>query len=523
MANRVKEMQTVRAILQLMHRQVSLNNISKQLHLARRTVRKYAKIARRSSYPLDDLLALDDPSLCAVMYPPAAPVAPDINSRCAYFLSRMHYYADELKRRGVTRQLLWKEYQQDYPVGYSYSQFCYLLAQHQRIKQATMHFEHQPADKVLYDFAGGKMHYTDPETGEVKAVPVLIGVLPFSGYSYAIALDNATLPQLAKGLNKAVTWFGGITRYAKFDNMTQVVKRTCRYEPLFTEMINQWAMYYGIGLLAARVRKPRDKPHVENEVKLVYQRIYAPLRDRVFFSLAELNTAIEDQLHMHHDEPFQQESFSRRQLFESQEKPLLAALPTRLYELKHKVQAKVCQDYHIILGEDWHHYSVPYPYIGKLLDVIYDTDTVEIYHLHERVALHRRSFKRRGWTTLKEHMPEAHQKIYEQRGWNKDDFLRKAASIGPDTYGFMEALFQSRTFTEQCFQASLGIMRLAKTYGPERLNAACKRALAFHTYSYRIIHTILSNNMDKEELSPAQGDLFQIPEHENVRGSSAYG
>lgn len=280
-----------------MHRQVSLNNISKQLHLARRTVRKYAKIARRSSYPLDDLLALDDPSLCAVMYPPAAPVAPDINSRCAYFLSRMHYYADELKRRGVTRQLLWKEYQQDYPVGYSYSQFCYLLAQHQRIKQATMHFEHQPADKVLYDFAGGKMHYTDPETGEVKAVPVLIGVLPFSGYSYAIALDNATLPQLAKGLNKAVTWFGGITRYAKFDNMTQVVKRTCRYEPLFTEMINQWAMYYGIGLLAARVRKPRDKPHVENEVKLVYQRIYAPLRDRVFFSLAELNTAIEDQLH----------------------------------------------------------------------------------------------------------------------------------------------------------------------------------------------------------------------------------
>jgi len=135
MANRVKKMQTVRAILQLMHRQVSLNKIAGQLHLARRTVRKYAKIARKSSYQLDELPALDDPSLCAVMYPPAAPVAPDINSRCAYFLSRMQYYAKELKRTGVTRQLLWKEYQQDYPVGYSYSQFCHLLAQHQEYQE----------------------------------------------------------------------------------------------------------------------------------------------------------------------------------------------------------------------------------------------------------------------------------------------------------------------------------------------------------------------------------------------------
>jgi hypothetical protein len=141
MANRVKEMQTVRAILQLMHRQVSLNQIAGQLQLARRTVRKYAKLARDSSYQLDELLALDDPSLCAVMYPPAAPIAPDINSRCNYFLSRMQYYAGKLKRTGVTRQLLWKEYQRDYPVGYSYSQFCHLLAQHQRIKQVTMHFE----------------------------------------------------------------------------------------------------------------------------------------------------------------------------------------------------------------------------------------------------------------------------------------------------------------------------------------------------------------------------------------------
>ncbi|WP_431213382.1 Mu transposase domain-containing protein [Puia sp. P3] len=327
----------------------------------------------------------------------------------------------------------------------------------------------------------------------------------------------------AKGLNKCVAWFGGVTRYAKFDNLAQVVKRSCRYEPIFTEMIQQWAMYYGIGLLAARVRKPRDKPHVENEVKLVYQRIYAPLRDRVFFSLAELNAAIEGQLHQHHNEPFRQETFNRRQLFESQEKPLLAALPATLYELKHKVQAKVCQDYHVILGEDWHHYSVPYQYIGKQLDVIYDTDTVEIYHLHQRVALHRRSFKRRGWTTLKEHMPEAHQKIHEQRGWNKDDFLKKAATIGPDTHAFLEALFQSRTFTEQCFQASLGVMRLAKIYGPKRLEAACRRAIAFGTYTYRIIHTILHNNVDKEELPTVQGNLFQIPEHENVRGSDAYG
>jgi hypothetical protein len=241
-----------------------------------------------------------------------------------------------------------------------------------------MHFQHKPADVMMVDFAGDSLSYVLKETGEVISCPVLVCVLPYSGYSYVSALVNASLVHVVKALNECLNYFQGVPHSFKSDNMKQIVTKSCRYEPTFTDMMQQWALHNNIALLAARVRKPKDKASVENEVKLTYQRIYAPLRDKVFFSLEELNRSIKEQLAAHHQLPFQKKAYNRYECFIKEEKPLLQSLPLNIYVIKHYAEAKVQKNYHITLGEDWNHYSVPFIYIGKKVNAIYDSATKSI-------------------------------------------------------------------------------------------------------------------------------------------------
>jgi Transposase and inactivated derivatives len=281
-----------------------------------------------------------------------------------------------------------------------------------------MRIIHQPAQQVMVDFAGDQLCYVDRDTGAIVYCPVLVAVLPFSDYTYAIALPDAAIPQVITALNGCLRFFGGVPFSLKTDNMKQVVNKPCRYEPVFTEALQQWGNFYNIALLTTRVARPRDKGSVENEVKITYRRIYAPLRNQTFYSLQELNTAIANQLTEHNQKLFQRKDYSRLQLFKEREQALLQTLPIQDFVLKHRAQAKVQKNYHITLGEDWHHYSVPYAYIGKTVVAIYDSDHVEIYYQFQRIALHRRSYKKHGFTTLAEHMPEGHLHYFEQKRYS---------------------------------------------------------------------------------------------------------
>ena len=437
-----------------------------------------------------------------------------------YFLSGIEYFLSELNRTDVTRYLLWEEYKKDNTNGYSYSQFCDLLTQYRKVHEATMHFEHKPAEVMMVDFAGDSLNYVDKESGEIIKCPVFVAVLPYSSYSFAIALCDATQANVIKALNSCLAYFEGVPQSIKCDNMKTAVSKSNRYEPVFTDTIMQWAHHNNTGLLAARVRKPKDKASVENEVKLVYQRIYAPLRDKVFFSLSELNSHIVEQLKIHHQKCFQQKDYSRMECFINHEKKLLQPLPHEKFVIKHVINAKVQKNYHIVLGEDRHYYSVPFSFIGKTVNTIYDTDTVEIYYEHKRIALHTTSFKPHGFTTIKEHMPESHQRYSEQKGWTPDYFIEQARKIGASTHLYIEKVLKSKSFTEQTYNACMGIMRLAKSYSSARVEAACKRALSGHSYNYTTINNILTHNLDTIE--PEELLLFRMPEHDNVRGPKAY-
>jgi transposase len=519
MSNKMITMQQVRSIIGYLLQGYTLRAICRALPLSRPTITVYA--ARLQSHPasLKELQSMSDGELSAIVYQPLKPVCED--DRKADFIARVDYFLKELKRTGVTRLLLWQAYRKRYPSGYSYTQFCVLLSTYSNVVNPSMRFDYQPAETMMIDFTGEMMSYVDKDSGEIINCPVLVCVLPYSGYSFVKALPNATLPHLMNALNDCLLFFGGAPHSLKTDNMKQIVSKPSRYEPAFTEAFTQWAQHNNIALTTARIAKPKDKAPVENEVKITYRRIYAPLRDSSFFSLEALNQAIAHQLNNHHNQHFQKKDYSRKDCFDKEEKHLLQPLPPSPFVIKHRVQAKVQKNYHITLGEDWHHYSIPYQYIGKTLTAVYDTDIVEIYFQHQRIALHKRGYKKHGYTTLKEHMPHGHQLYFEQRGWTADYFLKQAEAVGVSTKQYIEYLLKGKHFTEQTYNACLGIMRLAKQYGNDRLEAACTRALTGGIYTYRTIDNILKNNLDKQALS-IQTDLFKTPPHDNLRGAEAY-
>ncbi len=514
-------MQQIRALIQLLEKGLSLRAIAVQLGLSRQPVTFYAARLKTSSYSFSELRQLTDEELAKIVYGPVAePKLSDPERRQA-LIERMEYFVSELKRPGVTRMLLWEEYRKESVNPYGYTQFCILFKQVVSLTQATMHLVHRPGEMMMVDFAGDKMSYVDRATGEIILCPVLIVVLPFSKYSFTMALDNATIPQVIKGLNSCVDYFDGVPFSLKTDNMKQVVTKSCRYEPLFSQALQEWALHYNITLLATRVAKPRDKGAVENEVKIAYQRIYAPLRDEVFYSINELNLAIQKQLILHNRKHFQLKDHSRMELFEAEEKNLLQSLPSEPFVIKHRVMAKVQKNYHITLGENYHHYSVPFRFIGKDVTAVYDTDQVEIYYQHERIALHRRSYKKHDFTTVGDHMPDGHKNYREQLGWTASYFLDQASRIGPSVQEYIDHVLKARAYTEQTYNACRGILRLHIQYGPERVQAACTRALNGNVFNYRTIQNILITHRDELGSGPQQ-DLFQVPEHPNLRGPDAY-
>lgn len=513
-------MHKIRQILLFLERGVSQRSIEKEVKISRRTIALYLGKFLRTGVDLSELLKRSDEQLEQLIGLKKPVVPEDVDPRKVHFDSLVEYFNKELGRTGVTRLLLWEEYIKEYPCGFQYSRFCELLQDHIRLNNAVMHFVHQPAKLLEVDFAGDMLHYVDAATGELIACPVYVAVLPFSGYGYVEALPDAKLPQVVKALNHTLDYLGGVPLSVKSDNMRQWVSKSCKYEPVFTDMLETWANHNNIALLAARPYKPKDKPSVENNVKITYRRIYAALRNEIFHSLAELNKAIREKLDLHHQINFQKKIFSRQELFDAQEKALLQPLPESAYHIRHYTKAKVQKHYHVLVGEDWHFYSVPYRYIGKEVRISYCADTVEIYHDMQRIAVHTRNYTSHGYTSIKEHMPERHQAITRQRGWSPEYYLKKAGDNGPHTLEFFKKVMDSKLVIDQSYTACLGLLRLLGAYGAVRMEAACKRGLRGYKFSYGAIKKILDNNMDllEEESVPE----LRIPVHANLRGPEAY-
>lgn len=482
---------------------LSERQIAASLSIARSTVQECLRRIREAELPWSALGALDDSALQARLYPvesvaPSFPL-PDF--------ARIHA---ELARKGVTRRLLWQEYRTAHPDGCEYSAFCDHYRAFCATQDAVLRQTHAPGDKLFVDYAGLTAKVVDRATGEILPAQIFVAVLGHSGYTYAEATWTQTAADWIGAHVRAFHFFGGSPAAIVPDNLKSGVTKPDRYDPDLNPAYQEFARHYGLAILPARVRKPRDKAPVEGGVLLVERWILARLRDAVFFSLAALNDAIRALLSELNAKAFQKREGSRMSVFAA-EQAALRALPPSAYEYASWKKAKVHLDYHV--ETERRYYSVPHALIGKTVDLRLTASGVEIFHRGQRVAVHRRSSLRGSFTTVAAHRPPRHQAVVEL---SHERLLRDAERIGVATAAVIRQQIHGRVHPEQTLRRSLGILRLARDFDPARLEAAAERALALGSTSYRTLRALIQ--------APVQTAIpgLSIPAHENLRGPSYY-
>jgi transposase len=502
-------MHNIRDVLRLTAAGMSSRKIAASLSIGATTVIDCLHRARRAglAWPLPD--EIDDAILEVRLYPPRPTTK---EQRPLPNWAEVHR---ELKRPGVTLELLWQEYREQYPDGYSYSRFCDLFREWEKRVSPTMRQTHIAGEKMFVDYAGTKVQVIDGITGEVLAAELFVAVLGASSLTYAEATWTQSLPDWIGAHKRALRYFGGVTAMIVSDNLKSGITKACFYEPNVNRTYQEMADHYDTAVVPARPKKPRDKAKVEAGVQVATRWIIAKLRKRTFFTIAGLNAAIRDCVEQINNRVTRHLGASRRSLFEEIERSALKKLPDTEYVLAEWKQCRAGIDYHVEI--DKHYYSVPYTLMRQELWASYTASTVEVFHRGKRVAAHRRGPPNRGHTTLPEHMPSSHRRYAD---WTLERIKREAGEIGPNASALVEIILREKRHPEQGFRSCLGIVRLVGRFPRERVEAACERALAVGTRSFSSVKSILNTKLDRKRPEKAAEGPAIV--HDNIRGPTFY-
>lgn len=516
-------MRKIRDVLRLHASGLAKRRIAVSLNIGRTSVCDYIKRAEEAglSWPLPEELSEEDLELR--VFPKAATSgAVQLSAAPADVVQRyrpLDYQTlhRELKRPGVTLMLLWHEYRSSQPEGYSYSQFCAIYRAWKNKLNPTMRQSHRAGEKLFVDYAGMTAEVINPETGEVLTAQIFVATLGASNYTFAEATWSQTLPDWIGSHSRAFSFFGGVPAQIVPDNLKSGVIKACLYDPEINRTYADMAAHYGSAIIPARPRKPKDKAKVEVSVQIVERWILARLRNQQFFSLAELNQAIAELLDDLNKRVTRHLGASRRQLFEQLDQPELRPLRRDAYEYAEWKQRRAGLDYHVEVAK--HYYSVPHTLAREKLWARITARTVEVFHKGKRVATHIRGSGNRHHTTISEHMPSSHRRY---ASWTLERIRREASSSGPNSEALIEIVLRGKPHPEQGFRSCIGILRLAKSHGPERLDAACERALDIGAHSYTSVSSILKNNLDRQPSPKRTTDKRNTGlaiDHTNIRGS----
>jgi transposase len=503
-------MRKLRDVLRLTAAGMSSRQVAASLTVGATTVIDYLGRARRAgiAWPLPD--DLTDEALEASLYPPPPTVAKD--QRPLPDWATVHR---ELKRPGVTLQLLWEEYRGRQPQGYGYSRFCELYRAWAKRLSPTMRQTHVAGERLFVDYAGTRLQVFDAATGEVLTAELFVAALGASSYTFAEATWTQTLADWIGSHTRAYAFLGGVPAMTVSDNLRSGITKACFYEPAVNRSYAEMAAHYDTAIIPARPRKPRDKAKVEAAVLLATRWIIAKLRNRKFFSLVELNEAIRACVADLNNRPSRHLGASRSALFEEVERSALKSLPAEPYVFAAWKECRAGLDYHVEVEK--HYYSVPHTLLRETVWARITARTVEVFHRGKRVAAHVRSSSNRRHTTVREHMPSSHRRYAD---WTPESLRRRAGEIGRSTSALVEIIMAERTHPEQGFRACVGILRFARTYGTERLEAACARALQIGARSYSSVKSILKNDLDRQRPEPATDGPAIV--HANIRGPTYF-
>ena len=424
--------------------------------------------------------------------------------------------ARELKRKHVTLQVLWEEYVAEHPDGYRYSRFCDLFRRWEGRLPLTMRQSHGGGEKLFVDYAGDTVPVVDRRTGEVRPAHLFVAVMGGSSLSFACATWTEQLGDWIEAHNAAFAFFGGAPQLLVPDNAKVAVIKACRYDPMVNRSYTDMARHYGTAVLPARPRRPRDKAKVEACVGIVERWLLGRLRNRIFYSLAEVNAAVAACMaDLNEARVLRQYGKTRRQLFEEVDAPNLKPLPAEPWAHAEWKRCRVGLDYHIAIER--HHYSVPCRFARREVEARITARTVEVFLGSERIAVHMRGSGNGRHTTIPEHMPSSHRRYGD---WTPAKIREEAQRIGPMLSLLVEKIIESRPHPEQGYRSCLGIIGLAKRFGPERLEAAALRALEIQARNYPSVKSILEKGLDRipAPKSPERDPIL----HTNIRGSRYY-
>lgn len=512
MANKLDPMD-LKQIITLHLDGYSNRKIGKTLGISRNTVNQYMSMFKACQMGMQELLGLDDASL-SELFTTVTTIDNERYEELMVFLNKMHR---ERHRTGFTFLLHYQEYRGHSAAPYGYTQFMEHYHRKYPAEKGSMKLEHQAGHEAFVDYAGKKLHIIDRQTGEELSVEVFISVLPFSQYTYVEACESQKKEHFLKCTANALSFFGGVPRAIVCDNLKSAVSRSSKYEPEINRSFKAFARHHNCVINPTRAYSPQDKALVENAVHLVYQRIYHPIRNMHFFSLEALNAEISRLLVRYNDLMFQRKESSRRELFQAFERDALKPLPLSPYQVKGYRRGKVQKIGYIYFSVDRNYYSVPYRFIGRHVHIHFTDSTVEVYFYHERIAVHRRNYRKGAYTTNKDHLRSTHKKYLD---WSPEYFVKMASKHGSATSELIKRLFEHNDYPEANYKRAMGIIQLHRAFGSDRLNKACERALMVGEPGYGLVRNILENGLDREpvDIERFEGGQVHIPFHDNIRG-----
>lgn len=497
---------------------MGIKSIASAFNISRNTVRRYVRMYEEIGIPADRLPSMSDSRLHEMFALPGARERKP-SERQVELEALLPEYSARLSRKGVTLKMLYEEYHAAHPEGYKHSAFGLMMNQYRLQTSAVGHVEHRAGDQMYIDFAGDRLEIFDEVTAQPRKVEVFVAILPCSQYTYCEAVWSQKKEDLIGACERALRFYGGAPCAIVPDNLKAAVTRSDRNEPVINADFAAFAEHYGCAVVPARVRRPKDKALVENAVKLMYRSVYVALEGRMFHDLESLNAAILEALAEFNDRKLTRRHESRRMLFEQVEAPLLRQLPKVSFHMKERTVVTVQRNSFITLEK--HHYSVPVKYVGKRVELVYDSDTIDIYSGFTHIATHRRDDTPYEYTVKASHNLPGRHGSYEE---DIESLLERAALIDNAVVMYLRAVIEDKRYPVLAFRACRGIMNLEKKYGQQRLVSGCMAAMDAHRFNISEITEILETGADADYLpgSEASDAPQTTPAHSNIRGAGYY-